>query len=140
MYIDTDSTKFVPTLMNDPRITKIGSLLRKSNLDELPQIFNVLVGSMSVVGPRPHTIAYNNQYEEYVDDIKQRNLVKPGITGWTQVHGLRGDIIDELENKVRIKKRIEYDKWYIENWSFWLDIQIILLTIIRMLKGDTKGH
>lgn len=140
MYIDTDSTKFVPTLMNDPRITKIGSLLRKSNLDELPQIFNVLVGSMSVVGPRPHTIAYNNQYEEYVDDIKQRNLVKPGITGWAQVHGLRGDIIDELENKVRIKKRIEYDKWYIENWSFWLDIQIILLTIIRMLKGDTKGH
>lgn len=140
MYIDTDSTKFVPTLMDDPRITKIGSLLRKSNLDELPQIFNVLVGSMSVVGPRPHTIAYNNQYEEYVDDIKQRNLVKPGITGWAQVHGLRGDIIDELENKVRIKKRIEYDKWYIENWSFWLDIQIILLTIIRMLKGDTKGH
>lgn len=140
MFINPDMNKFKPTTKDDPRVTKFGRFLRKSNLDELPQIFNVLLGDMSIVGPRPHPLAYNSQYTEFIDDIKIRHTVKPGITGWAQVHGLRGDVPDENENRKLIRKRIDYDIWYIENWSFWLDIQIILLTMWRMLKADTKGH
>ncbi|PJC59813.1 MAG: undecaprenyl-phosphate glucose phosphotransferase, partial [Ignavibacteria bacterium CG_4_9_14_0_2_um_filter_37_13] len=102
-------------------------------------VFNVLFGEMSIVGPRPHAIAYNELYKEFFDEIKLRSLVKPGITGWAQVHGLRGDVPDEEENKGRTRKRIEYDIWYIENWSVSLDIQIILLTVWQMIKADTKG-
>jgi len=94
---------------------------------------------MSIVGPRPHPIAYNEIYKKMVDEIKIRSWVKPGITGWAQIHGLRGDAIDYEENKKRTIKRIEYDLWYIENWSIWLDIQIILTTVWQMIKGDTKG-
>ncbi len=130
---------FNPTLENDPRVTKFGKFLRKSNIDELPQFINVLKGEMSIVGPRPHYISFHNFYKEMVDEIKIRSWVKPGITGWAQVHGLRGDVPDQDENKKRTIKRIEYDLWYIENWSIWLDIQIILLTVWQMLKGDTKG-
>ncbi len=135
----TTWTKFIPTSKNDPRVTKFGKFLRRSNLDELPQIFNVLIGNMSLVGPRPHPIPYNNMYKEIVDELRLRHLVKPGITGWAQIHGLRGDVQDEEENKNRIRKRVEYDIWYIENWSFWLDIEIILLTVWQMIKADTKG-
>jgi putative colanic acid biosynthesis UDP-glucose lipid carrier transferase len=95
---------------------------------------------MSLVGPRPHAIPYDDMYKEIVDELKLRHLVKPGITGWAQIHGLRGDIADVEENKLRTRKRIEHDIWYIENWSFRLDIEIILLTIWQMIKGDTKGH
>ncbi len=130
---------FNPTLKNDPRVTKLGRFLRKSNIDELPQFINVLKGDMSVVGPRPHYITFHNFYKQMVDNIKIRSWVKPGITGWAQVHGLRGDVDDIEENKKRTIKRIEYDLWYIENWSLWLDLQIILLTIWHMVKGDTKG-
>ena len=131
--------EFNPTLKNDPRVTKFGGFLRKSNIDELPQFINVLKGDMSVVGPRPHYITFHNFYKQMVDDIKIRSWVKPGITGWAQVHGLRGDVGDLEENKKRTIKRIEYDLWYIENWTLWLDLQIILLTIWQMVKGDTKG-
>lgn len=139
MYENFDDKKFIPTTVNDQRITSFGKFLRRSNLDELPQIFNVLFGEMSVVGPRPHAIAYNDLYKEFFEEIKLRGLVKPGITGWAQVHGLRGDVVDEEENKMRTRKRIEYDIWYIENWTFALDIQIILLTVWQMIKADTKG-
>lgn len=139
MYENYDDKKFIPTTVDDLRITPFGKFLRRSNLDELPQVFNVLMGDMSIVGPRPHAIAYNELYKEFFDEIKLRSLVKPGITGWAQVHGLRGDVPDEEENKQRTQKRIEYDIWYIENWSVWLDIQIILLTIWQMIKADTKG-
>jgi len=139
MHENFDDKKFIPTTVNDTRITGFGKFLRRSNLDELPQVFNVLLGEMSIVGPRPHAIAYNELYKEFFDEIKLRSLVKPGITGWAQVHGLRGDVVDEEENKLRTRKRIEYDIWYIENWSLGLDIQIILLTIWQMLKADTKG-
>jgi len=94
---------------------------------------------MSLVGPRPHALAYDNLYKDFINEIKIRSWVKPGLTGWAQVHGLRGDLTDVEENKKRIAKRIEYDLWYIENWSIWLDIQIILLTIWQMIKGEAKG-
>ena len=134
-----NSARFQPVVENDPRVTKIGGILRKSNLDEFPQFINVLKGDMSVVGPRPHAVFYDERYGKIVDAIRIRHLVKPGITGWAQVRGLRGDMPDEKENIRRTKKRIEYDIWYIENWSLTLDVQIILITIWQMLKGKTKG-
>lgn len=140
MHINSDGKNFTPTDKDDPRVTKLGKFLRKSNLDEIPQVLNVLLGDMSIVGPRPHMMAFNNVYKEVVEEIKLRTLVKPGITGWAQIHGLRGDAVDAAENKIRIKKRIEYDIWYIENWSLTLDIQIIMLTAWQMLTGKTKGY
>jgi len=138
-YEKVSVEQFKPAVKNDSRITKAGKFLRKYNLDELPQFINVLLGDMSVVGPRPYPISYNNLYSKIVDEIKLRQNVKPGITGWAQIHGLRGDVIDEVENKKRIKLRIDYDLWYIENWSFTLDIQIILLTIWQMIVGKSRG-
>lgn len=135
-----EEVSFNPTLENDPRITKIGNLLRKSNLDELPQFWNVLKGEMSIVGPRPHAVAFNLEYLEYFDAIKLRHLVKPGLTGWAQINGLRGDVSDPIENRNRTIKRIEYDIWYIENWNFFLDIKIIFLTIWQMLSRNTQAR
>ena len=131
--------EFKPVVENDPRITTLGKFLRKYNLDELPQFINVLLGDMSIVGPRPHAISYNNIYSKIVDEIRLRQNVKPGITGWAQIHGLRGDVIDEEENRRRTKLRIDFDLWYIENWSFSLDVQIILLTVWQMLVGKSRG-
>lgn len=139
MDMSKGKEEFNPAVDDDPRVTKLGRLLRKTNLDELPQFINVFVGDMSVVGPRPHPVPFNNEYKKMVDEIKLRSWVKPGITGWAQVHGLRGDVIDYEVNKQRTIKRIEYDLWYIENWTFWLDIQIILLTLWQMIKGETRG-
>ena len=130
---------FKPVVENDSRITKVGKFLRKYNLDELPQFINVLIGDMSVVGPRPHAISYNALYSKIVDEIRLRQNVKPGITGWAQIHGLRGDVTDDEENRKRTKLRIDYDLWYIENWSFGLDIQIILLTVWQMIVGKSRG-
>lgn len=133
------SGKFSPVTENDPRVTKFGRFLRSSNLDELPQFINVLNGDMSIVGPRPYPAPYTDIYRQFVDEINIRGWVKPGLTGWAQVHGLRGDVVDETENRRRISKRIEYDLWYIENWSFGLDIRIIFLTIWQMISGQTKA-
>lgn len=129
---------FQPVIKDDPRLTKFGSFLRKTNLDELPQFINVLKGEMSIVGPRPYPIPYDNRYGKIFDEIKLRHNVKPGLTGWAQIHGLRGDVVDDEENKKLITKRIEFDLWYIENWSFWLDIQIIIQTIWQMLWGKSE--
>jgi len=133
------SEQFIPTVKDDPRITKLGKFLRKTNIDELPQLLNVFKGDMSIVGPRPHPRAYNELYKLFIDDINLRGWVKPGITGWAQVHGYRGDVEDYEENRKKIKMRIEYDLWYIENWSLWLDIQIMLLTFWQMIRGHNKG-
>ncbi len=138
-YEKVQVDEFKPVVENDPRITKVGKFLRKYNLDELPQFINVLIGDMSVVGPRPHAISYNDLYSKTVDEIRLRQNVKPGITGWAQIHGLRGDVTDEEENRKRTKQRIDYDLWYIENWSFGLDIQIILLTVWQMIVGKSRG-
>jgi putative colanic acid biosynthesis UDP-glucose lipid carrier transferase len=110
---------------NDPRVTTVGRVLRKTSLDELPQFINVLRGEMSVVGPRPHPLALNHSYAGRIDAYMQRHRVKPGITGWAQVHGLRG----ETETLEKMQRRIEYDLYYIEHWSLWLDFRIILLTL-----------
>lgn len=136
---NSENESYSPVILGDPRITKIGSILRRTNLDELPQFINILKGDMSVVGPRPHFLPYNEVYSEIVDEIKLRSRVRPGLTGWAQVHGLRGDSPDPVENKRRTRKRIEYDIWYIENWSIWLDIQIIFLTIWQMIRGETRA-
>lgn len=105
----------------DPRITTVGRFLRSTSIDEFPQFWNVLKGEMSVVGPRPHMLAHTAYYEPIIPDYNERLTVKPGITGWAQVHNLRG----ETENAAKMAKRVEYDIWYIKNWSFLLDLKII---------------
>lgn len=112
---------------DDPRVTKLGAFLRRTSLDELPQFYNVLQGRMSIVGPRPHALAHNEHYKDFVESYMKRHKVKPGITGWAQVNGLRGetDTVDKME------RRVEHDLWYIDNWSLWLDLRIILLTVIK---------
>jgi len=135
---DTDEKgNYLQATKNDPRVTRVGKILRKTNIDELPQFFNVLMGDMSVVGPRPHPIPLNLESKKSVPKYMQRTLVKPGITGWAQVNGLRGETKDDPE---KMKKRVEYDLWYIDNWSFWLDIQIIFMTIWQMFKGDPNAY
>ncbi len=111
----------------DARITPFGAFLRRTSLDELPQFFNVLQGTMSIVGPRPHAIEHNEQYKDVVDDYMLRHKVKPGITGWAQINGWRGET-DTLE---KMRMRVEYDLYYIENWSLWFDLRIILLTVFK---------
>ncbi len=112
---------------NDPRVTRLGAFLRKTSLDELPQFFNVLDGSMSIVGPRPHAIAHNEKYRNQIGCYMLRHMVKPGITGWAQINGYRG----ETRSIEQMEKRIEYDLYYIRNWSLFWDIKIILLTIFK---------
>ncbi len=112
---------------NDSRITAIGAFLRRTSLDELPQFYNVLQGRMSIVGPRPHALAHNEYYKDLVESYMRRHKVKPGITGWAQVNGLRGET-DTLD---KMRKRVEFDLWYIDNWSVWLDLRIIFLTIFK---------
>lgn len=109
----------------DPRITAFGKFLRNTSLDELPQFWNVLKGDMSVVGPRPHMLLHTSEYEKLIPQYVQRLAVKPGITGWAQVNGFRG----ETECIDKMKKRVEYDIWYIRHWSAWLDLKIILRTV-----------
>lgn len=135
-----DDKDVVVAKKEDVRITKLGKILRKTNIDELPQLINVFLGNMSLVGPRPHAISYNNMYAEFVDIIKIRHKVKPGITGWAQTHGLRGDVPNKEENEKRAQLRIKHDIWYVENWTFWLDIQIMATTIWNMIKGDPNAY
>jgi len=121
---------------NDPRVTKIGRFLRKTSLDELPQFFNVVVGDMSVVGPRPHLWSQNRVYGNRVKKYMVRHYVKPGITGLAQVKGFRG----EIETDEDMINRIKLDVFYIENWSFVLDIKIIFQTVINIFKGEEKAY
>jgi putative colanic acid biosynthesis UDP-glucose lipid carrier transferase len=125
MYHEPKDESVVPQARrNDPRVTRVGAFLRKTSLDELPQLFNVLRGEMSLVGPRPHAVAHNEQYAKIVDDYLGRHRVKPGITGWAQVNGLRGET-DTLD---KMRQRVQHDLYYIDNWSIWFDLKIILLT------------
>ncbi len=120
---------------NDARITRVGKFLRKSNFDELPQFFNVLRGEMSVVGPRPHMLKHTEDYSKLVSKFLVRHFSKPGITGWAQVTGHRGET-NEVSD---MKKRVEADIWYVENWSFVLDIRIIFMTVRNMIVGDENA-
>ena len=126
----------VHATVNDARITKIGGILRKTSMDELPQFFNALKGDMSVVGPRPHLQSLSVEYQKDVDDYLKRHVVKPGITGLAQVKGYRG----EIKKKSDIKNRVRLDIFYIENWSFLLDVKIILMTIFNVFKGEEKAY
>jgi len=120
---------------NDDRVTNLGRILRKTSLDELPQFFNVLVGDMSVVGPRPHPIKLNENYRSLIDRYMSRHLINPGVTGLAQVMGYRG----ETSEPHQMKSRIKMDIFYVEHWSFWLDIKIIFLTIFKTFKGDKNA-
>ncbi len=120
---------------NDVRMTRIGKLMRRTNIDEFPQFINVLKGEMSIIGPRPHMLKHTEDYSKIVDQYMIRQFVKPGISGWAQVNGFRG----EIKQEEQLRKRIEYDIWYLENWSLWLDIRIILLTLYVTFKGDKNA-
>jgi putative colanic acid biosynthesis UDP-glucose lipid carrier transferase len=133
--IDEDGN-FQQAFKNDPRITLIGKILRKTNMDELPQFWNVLIGNMSVVGPRPHPTQLNIQSMELVDNYMLRHMVIPGITGLAQVNGCRG----ETRTTEDMQKRVNFDLYYIQRWNFWLDLQIIIQTIINIFRGDQNAY
>ena len=135
MKINVESDT-VQATRNDKRLTKVGTFLRKTSIDELPQFFNVLAGNMSVVGPRPHMVNENEKYLKSIDKFMVRHFIKPGITGLAQVNGYRG----EIETHLDIVNRIKYDINYIENWSFLLDIKIIILTVFNSLRGEKKAY
>ncbi|KIO53249.1 undecaprenyl-phosphate glucose phosphotransferase [Flavobacterium hibernum] len=120
----------------DSRITKFGAFIRKTSIDELPQFFNVLLGDMSVVGPRPHMVHLAKEYSDLISNYLVRQYAKPGITGWAQVNGFRG----ETKELVDMENRVEYDIWYIENWSLALDIKIVIKTIINIFKGEENAY
>jgi Undecaprenyl-phosphate glucose phosphotransferase len=121
---------------DDPRITPVGRILRKTNLDELPQFINVLLGHMSVIGPRPHMLKHTEEYSKIIDKFMVRHFVKPGITGWAQVNGYRG----ETKNPEEMEMRVQADLWYIENWSFVLDLRIVFMTVFNMIRGEEKAY
>lgn len=120
---------------NDKRFTRIGKFLRRSNLDEFPQFINVLKGEMSLVGPRPHMLRHTEDYSKMLRQYMVRQFLKPGITGWAQVNGFRGEIKDDEQ----LRGRVEHDIWYMENWSIWLDMKIMFLTVYRTAKGDRNA-
>ncbi|HBQ6826446.1 TPA: undecaprenyl-phosphate glucose phosphotransferase, partial [Klebsiella pneumoniae] len=133
MKVMENDDRVIQATKNDTRVTKVGGFLRKTSLDELPQFINVLFGSMSIVGPRPHAVAHNEQYRKLIQGYMLRHKVKPGITGLAQVNGWRGetDTLDKME------KRIEYDLEYIRTWNIVLDIKIIFLTVFKGFIGKT---
>jgi Undecaprenyl-phosphate glucose phosphotransferase len=134
MYVNNSSDS-IQAKKNDSRITPIGSFMRKTNLDEMPQFINVFLGHMSVVGPRPHMLSHTHEFSDLVKFYLIRHYVRPGITGWAQVNGFRG-ITDELW---KLEKRVEYDMQYIEGWSFWWDIKIILMTLFSKKIYENAG-
>ena len=120
----------------DNRVTRIGKILRKTSLDEFPQFINVLKGEMSLVGPRPHMVKHTDDYSRVVEQYMIRHFLKPGITGWAQVNGFRGEITAPNQ----IKMRVQNDLWYLENWNVWLDIKILFLTVYTIIIGDKKAY
>ena len=134
MRVNADSDK-LQAQKNDPRKTKVGDFLRKTSIDELPQFINVFLGSMSVVGPRPHMLKHTHDYSQLIDKYMVRHLIKPGITGWAQANGWRG----QTEELWQMEKRVEYDVWYIEHWSFLLDLKIIIRTVLNAIHGEKNA-
>ncbi len=135
MRVNSDADK-LQAVKDDPRKTRIGDFLRRTNLDEFPQFINVLRGEMSVVGPRPHMLKHTEQYSALIDKYMVRHLVKPGVTGWAQVTGYRG----ETKTLEQMEGRVKRDVWYIENWSFFLDLKIIVVTVLNMSKGEKNAY
>ena len=130
---DADTKQASP---QDIRVTKIGSFMRRTSIDEMPQFFNVLFGEMSVVGPRPHMLQHTAEYSALIDQFMVRHFLLPGITGWAQVNGLRG----ETREDGSMEERVKADIWYLENWSFFLDLKITFLTIWHVLAGHKKAN
>jgi Undecaprenyl-phosphate glucose phosphotransferase len=126
----------VQATKGDDRITRIGNFLRKTSLDEFPQFLNVFMGDMSIVGPRPHMLHHTEQYSSQVNHYMARLYLKPGVTGWAQVNGYRG----EIKNIELMKNRVEHDIWYMENWSILLDIKIMYLTLANIIKGEENAY
>ncbi|MGQ0524816.1 MAG: undecaprenyl-phosphate glucose phosphotransferase [Betaproteobacteria bacterium] len=135
MTVCEDGAKVTQARRDDPRVTAFGAFLRRTSLDELPQFINVLTGSMSIVGPRPHAAAHNEQYRGLINGYMVRHKVRPGITGWAQVNGFRG----ETETVEKMKQRVEYDLDYLNHWSLSLDLRIVLGTVLLLLK-DKKAY
>ena len=132
MTVVEDGDQVIQAKKNDARITNIGGFLRRSSLDELPQIFNVLMGQMSLVGPRPHATAHNEYYRKQIEGYMLRHKVKPGITGLAQVNGCRG----ETETIEKMQNRVLYDHQYIREWTIWLDLKIMLQTLSVVFKQE----
>jgi Undecaprenyl-phosphate glucose phosphotransferase len=130
MTVQENDSAVLQAKRDDPRVTSIGRLLRSASIDELPQLFNVLMGDMSLIGPRPHALAHDSHFENVLSNYAYRHHVKPGITGWAQCNGARG----ETPTVERISERVKFDLWYINNWSFWLDIQILIKTFFEVLR------
>ena len=120
---------------NDTRITRMGRFMRKTNIDELPQFFNVWMSDMSIVGPRPHMLKHTDDYSKLIRQYMIRHFLKPGITGWAQINGCRG----ETKTVKDMNDRVQYDLWYLENWSLWLDTRVILMTAFNMAKGEKNA-
>jgi putative colanic acid biosynthesis UDP-glucose lipid carrier transferase len=135
MHVNADADR-VQATKHDPRKFPFGEFMRKTNLDELPQFFNVLKGDMSVVGPRPHMIFHTEKYSALIDKYMVRHFSKPGITGYAQVTGFRG----ETEELWQMEGRIRKDIWYIENWSMWLDIKIMFMTALSIVRPDKAAY
>ena len=135
MKVNAESDRKQAT-RDDPRITRWGHFLRKSNLDETPQFFNVLKGDMSVVGPRPHMLKHTEEYSRLINKYMVRHFVKPGITGWSQVTGFRG----ETKELADMENRIRNDIWYIEHWTFMLDLYIIYRTVANIFRGEKNAY
>ena len=135
MHVNKDADKLQAT-KDDPRKFAFGDIMRKTNIDELPQFWNVLRGDMSIVGPRPHMLAHTEQYSQLVNKYMVRHFVKPGITGWAQTTGFRG----ETKEQWQMEGRVERDIWYIQNWSIWLDLRIIWMTFKTFFKHDKHAY
>jgi putative colanic acid biosynthesis UDP-glucose lipid carrier transferase len=131
-----EKNEFMQASKSDPRITKFGAFLRKSSLDELPQFINVLLGDMSVVGPRPHAHEHNLRTQDKINSYLVRHWIKPGVTGWAQVNGYRG----ETKTDEEMQNRINFDIWYIEKWTFWIDIKIIFITVYNIVRGEDNAY
>ena len=135
MHVNVDADRLQAT-KDDPRTFSFGTFMRKTNIDELPQFWNVLLGNMSIVGPRPHMLAHTEQYDKLIDTYMVRHFVKPGVPGWAQVTGFRG----ETRELWQMEGRVERDIWYIQHWSFWLDLRIIWMTVKTIFKRDEKAY
>jgi putative colanic acid biosynthesis UDP-glucose lipid carrier transferase len=135
MHVNDDADK-VQATKDDPRKYAFGNFMRKTNIDELPQMWNVLKGDMSFVGPRPHMLAHTEYYSQLIDKYMVRHFVRPGITGWAQVTGYRG----ETKELWQMEGRVRRDIWYMEHWSVWLDIRIIWLTLKLMIVRDKHAY
>ena len=135
MHVNADSDRRQAT-KDDPRKFPFGNLMRKTSIDELPQFWNVLRGDMSIVGPRPHMLAHTEQYSQIIKKYMVRHFVKPGITGWAQVTGYRGETSELWQMEGRVKR----DNWYVQHWSFWLDVRIIWMTIKSAFRKDEHAY